>query len=117
MKIVWEGTYNVDGWSIPAGTTKLKQAHQFVRFCMHAARQAQYSSLIANGPNNNDAYKLIDPKRAELLPTYPKNLERLQRCNNAWWGKKLRLREREAPGMDSQRLTHTILCKETPHHG
>jgi putative spermidine/putrescine transport system substrate-binding protein len=87
VKIVWEGTYNVDGWSIPAGTTKLKQAQQFVRFCMRADRQAQYSSLIANGPSNNDAYKLIDPKRAELLPTYPKNLERLQRRDTAWWGK------------------------------
>jgi putative spermidine/putrescine transport system substrate-binding protein len=87
VKIIWEGTYNVDGWSIPIGTPRLKQAQQFVRFCMRADRQAQYSSLVANGPSNSDAYKLIDAKRAELLPTYPKNLERLTRRNSAWWGK------------------------------
>jgi len=87
VKIVWEGTYNVDGWSIPIGTPRLKQAQQFVRFCMRADRQAQYSSLVANGPSNNDAYKLIDAKRAELLPTYPKNFERLTRRDTAWWGK------------------------------
>ncbi len=87
VKIVWEGTYNVDGWSIPVGTPRLKQAQQFVRFCMRADRQAQYSSLVANGPSNNDAYKLIDPKRAEAVAHLPENLERLTRRDTAWWGK------------------------------
>lgn len=87
IRLVWEGTYDTDGWSIPLGTPKLKQAQQFVRFCMRADRQAEYSSLIANGPSNADAYKLISPDRAKLLPTYPKNLERLERRDSAWWGK------------------------------
>ncbi|KLU21829.1 ABC transporter substrate-binding protein [Caballeronia mineralivorans PML1(12)] len=87
VKIVWEGTYSVDGWSIPVGTPRLKQAQQFVRFCMRPDRQAVYASIVANGPSNSDALKLIDPKRAELLTTYPKNLERLIRRDSAWWGK------------------------------
>jgi hypothetical protein len=35
-------------------------------------------------------------------------------------GQELRFREREVPGMDSQRLTRitgTINSRETPHHG
>lgn len=87
VKIVWQGTYNIDGWSIVAGTPKLKQAQQFVRFCMRADRQAEYSFLSGNGPTNSDALKLIDPKRAELLTTYPKNLEGLRRRDAGWWGK------------------------------
>ena len=73
--------------SIPVGTPRIKQAQQFVRFCMRADRQAVYASIVANGPSNSDAYKLIDAKRAELLTTYPKNLERLTRRDSAWWGK------------------------------
>jgi putative spermidine/putrescine transport system substrate-binding protein len=87
VKLVWEGTYSVDGWSIPIGTPNLKAAQQFVRFCMRADRQAEYSSMCFNGPSNNDAYKTIDKKAAELMPTYPANLERLQRRDSAWWGK------------------------------
>ena len=64
-----------------------RDKNEFVRFCMRADRQAQYSSLVANGPSNSNAYKLIDPARAELLPTFPKNLERLTRRDTAWWGK------------------------------
>lgn len=87
VKIVWQGTYSVDGWSIVAGTPKLKQAQQFVRFCMHPERQAVYSAMTSNGPSNADALTLIDPKRAELLTTYPKNLEGLARRDEAWWSK------------------------------
>ncbi|HEY0296127.1 MAG TPA: ABC transporter substrate-binding protein [Bordetella sp.] len=87
VKIVWEGTYSTDGWSIPISTPRVEEARQFVRFCMQPERQAEYSSLISNGPSNGDAYKFIDAKRAELLPTYPKNFERLAKRDAAWWGK------------------------------
>ncbi|WP_040502073.1 ABC transporter substrate-binding protein [Herbaspirillum sp. YR522] len=86
-RIVWQGTYNADGWSIVAGTKKLKQAQQFVRFCMRADRLAEYGSLTGNGPTNTESLKLIEKSRAELLTTYPKNFEGLRRRDNAWWGK------------------------------
>lgn len=87
VKMVWEGTYNADGWTILNGTPRLKLAQQYVRFCMDPRRQAVYSSMVSNGPSNSDAYKYIDKQEAVLLPTYPKNLERLARRDTAWWGK------------------------------
>jgi len=85
VKIVWEGTYNTDGWSIPVSSPNVAEARQFVRFCMKPERQAEYSSLIANGPSNTDAYQYLDKTRAHLLPTYPENLERLTRRDAVWW--------------------------------
>lgn len=87
VNIAWQGTYSVDGWSIVAGTPKLKQAQAFVRFCMHPERQAVYSAMTSNGPSNPNALKMMDPGKAQLLTTYPKNLEGLQRRDEAWWSK------------------------------
>jgi putative spermidine/putrescine transport system substrate-binding protein len=87
LKMVWEGTYNADGWTILNGTTKLKQAQQFVRFCMDPKRQAVYSSMTSNGPSNSEAYKYLSKEQGAQLPTYPKNLERLARRDTVWWGK------------------------------
>jgi putative spermidine/putrescine transport system substrate-binding protein len=87
VNIVWNGLYSIDGWSIPLGTPKLKQAREFVRFCMHPERQAAYSSIVANGPSNLKAYNFIKPERAKLLPTLPENLKELTQRDFAWWGK------------------------------
>ncbi|WP_312241756.1 extracellular solute-binding protein [Pantoea sp.] len=87
VNLAWQGTYSVDGWSIVAGTPKLKQAQAFVRFCMHPERQAVYSAMTSNGPSNPNALKMMDQSKAQLLTTYPKNLEGLQRRDEAWWSK------------------------------
>ena len=87
VQIVWNGLYSIDGWSIPLGTPKLKQAREFVRFCMSPERQAVYSSRVANGPTNLKAYNFIAPERAKLLPTYPENLKGLTQRDFAYWGK------------------------------
>jgi len=87
VKIDWQGTYSVDGWSIVAGTPKLKEAQQFVRFCMQPERQAVYSAMTSNGPSNAGALKMMDQSKAELLTTYPENLAGLQRRDEAWWSK------------------------------
>ena len=87
VNIVWKGLYSIDGWSIPLGTPKLKQAREFVRFCMHPERQAAYSSIVANGPSNLKAYDFIAPERAKLLPTLPENLKGLTQRDFAYWGK------------------------------
>ncbi|HEY0201956.1 MAG TPA: ABC transporter substrate-binding protein, partial [Burkholderiaceae bacterium] len=72
---------------IPNGTPRLKEAQEFVRFCLNPERQAIYSSMTANGPSHRDAYKFIDQAQAQLLPTYPQNLERLVQRDTKWWGK------------------------------
>src|ERR1700730_574740 len=87
VNIVWKGLYSIDGWSIPLGTPNLKQAREFVRFCMRAERQAGYSSIVANGPSNLKAYDFIPPERAKLLPTLPENLKNLTQRDFAYWGK------------------------------
>jgi putative spermidine/putrescine transport system substrate-binding protein len=87
VQIVWNGLYSIDGWSIPLGTTKLKQAREFIKFCMHPERQAAYSSIVANGPSNLKAYKFITPERAKVLPTLPENLAGLTVRDYAYWGK------------------------------
>jgi putative spermidine/putrescine transport system substrate-binding protein len=87
VNIVWKGLYSIDGWSIPLGTPKLKQAREFVRFCMHPERQAAYSSIVANGPSNLKAYDFIRPERAKMLPTLPENLKELTQRDFAYWGK------------------------------
>jgi putative spermidine/putrescine transport system substrate-binding protein len=87
VNIVWKGLYSIDGWSIPLGTPKLKQARDFVKFCMNPERQAAYSSIVANGPSNLKAYDFIAPARAKILPTYPENLAGLTTRDYAYWGK------------------------------
>jgi putative spermidine/putrescine transport system substrate-binding protein len=87
VQIVWNGFYSIDGWSIPRGTPKLKQARDFIHFCMDPRRQAVYSSKVANGPVNLKAYDFIDPDRAKLLPTYPENLKGLTLRNFDYWSK------------------------------
>jgi putative spermidine/putrescine transport system substrate-binding protein len=87
VQIVWKGLYSIDGWSIPLGTPKLKQAREFIKFCMHPERQAAYSSIVANGPSNLKAYKFITPERAKVLPTLPANLAGLTVRDYAYWGK------------------------------
>ncbi|GAA3882465.1 ABC transporter substrate-binding protein [Gibbsiella dentisursi] len=87
VSIVWQGTYSVDGWAIVKGTSKLKQAQQFVRFCMRPDRQAEYSALTSNGPSNSKALSMMDPAAAQQLATHPKNLQGLVRQDDAWWGK------------------------------
>jgi putative spermidine/putrescine transport system substrate-binding protein len=87
LKMVWEGTYNADGLTILNGTPRLKQAQQFVRFCLDPQRQATYSSMTSNGPSNTKAYDYLSKEQGAQLPTYPANLERLARRDTAWWGK------------------------------
>jgi putative spermidine/putrescine transport system substrate-binding protein len=87
VRVVWNGLYSIDGWSIPLRTPKLKEAREFVRFCMRAERQAVYSSLVSNGPSNLKAYDFIRPERARILPTLPENLKGLTPRDFAYWGK------------------------------
>jgi len=86
VKMVWsEGLYDVDGWSIPKGTPRADLARKFVLFCMKPEQQAIYSSMVANGPSNQDAYKFIKPERAKVLATYPENLKGLAQADSPWW--------------------------------
>lgn len=84
--IVWnQGLYSIEGWGIPKGCPRADAARQFVKFCADPARQAAYTDVLAYGPTNLDAYKLIPPERAKILPTSPENLKRMVVANEDWW--------------------------------
>lgn len=87
VKMVWNGLYSIDGWSILAGTSKLKQSRDFIRFCMHPERQAAYTSLVANGPTTFKSFDFMPEARAKVLPSYPENLAGLTERDWAYWGK------------------------------
>ncbi len=87
LKILFQGCYSVDGWSIPEGTPRLALAQQFVKFCMQPEHQAAYSTIVANGPSNSKAFNFLSADRAAVLPTAPDNIKGLFEMNTAWWGK------------------------------
>lgn len=87
LKVLFEGCYSVDGWSIPLGTPKLALAQKFIKFCLQPENQAVYSQITTNGPSNTKAFNFIPKDRAELLPTAPENFKNLFAMNSAWWGK------------------------------
>lgn len=85
VKIVWDGLYSTDGWSIPKGTPRADLARKFIRFCMKPEQQGAYCSIVANGPTNLKAYDFIKPERAKFLPTYPANLKSLSPFGEIYW--------------------------------
>lgn len=87
---VWQGLYSADGWATPAGGPKTALAKEYIRFCMRPDRQAEYSSISANGPSNKKAFDLISPERARLLPTFPANFAGLAPLDSRWWSQKNR---------------------------
>ena len=89
VKIVWDGLYSTDGWSIPIGSPRADLGRKFIRFCTQPDRQGEYSSLVADGPTNLKAYDYIKPARASLLPTYPANLKNLAPYGDLWWATRI----------------------------
>ncbi|QPC94495.1 ABC transporter substrate-binding protein [Mesorhizobium sp. INR15] len=85
INIVWTGSYAVDGLGIPNGSPRLEEARAYVQFYTRADRQAEYSSLVANGPTNRKALQLLKPERAAVLPTSAENLAGLVATDNSWW--------------------------------
>jgi putative spermidine/putrescine transport system substrate-binding protein len=87
LKVLFEGCYSVDGWSIPLGTPRLALAQKFVKFCLQPENQAAYSQITTNGPSNTKAFAFLPADRAAILPTAPDNFKNLFAMNSEWWGK------------------------------
>ncbi|MFF7710584.1 extracellular solute-binding protein [Pseudomonas sp. NPDC007930] len=86
LKMLWQGLYSVDGWSIPLGTPRTDLARKFVEFCMRPEQQAVYSGLVANGPSNRRAFEHLSAERAAVLPSSPENFKGLRELDSVWWG-------------------------------
>lgn len=86
-KIVWnQALYSVEGWTIPKGNPKTKNAMKLVHFCARPDRQAEYAQHIAYGPTNPNAYKTLSKERAALLPTNPGHFDKLIFQSSEYWG-------------------------------
>ncbi|CAM5761880.1 ABC transporter substrate-binding protein [Labrys miyagiensis] len=87
LKVLFQGCYSVDGWSIPVDSPRVALAQKFVKFCAQPEHQAAYSSLVANGPSNKKAFDFLPKERIAMLPTAPENFKGLFAMNSVWWGK------------------------------
>ncbi|WP_347309904.1 ABC transporter substrate-binding protein [Defluviimonas sp. SAOS-178_SWC] len=83
--LIWEGVYNIDGWTIPKGTPKPDLAREFIKYTMDPERQAKFTQKLALGPTNRTAYDFIDPEVAKQFPTAPGNFDNLILLNAGYW--------------------------------
>ncbi|WFU31382.1 ABC transporter substrate-binding protein [Bradyrhizobium brasilense] len=72
-------------WVIPKGTPNAKNAQKFIEFATRADRQAALSQLIAYGPSNRNALKLIPDKVVRKLATYPDYMASSIPMNAQWY--------------------------------
>lgn len=86
-RVVWnQALYSIEGWTIPKGNSKIDMGMKLIAFCANADRQAEFAKHIAYGPTNQNAFKTIDPKRAEILPTNPKHFSSMIYQSEKYWG-------------------------------
>ncbi|WP_440532707.1 ABC transporter substrate-binding protein [Variovorax sp. YR566] len=86
VKIIWnEGLWSYEGFAILKGTPKASVCREFIKFTCDAKRQAAYTKYLAYGPSNPEAYKHIDPARAQTLPALPANLANSVQLDGRYW--------------------------------
>lgn len=86
VKIIWnEGLWSYEGFSILKGTPKAAICREFIKFTCDAKRQAVYTKHLAYGPSNPEAYKHIEPARAQILPAFPANLATSVQLDGRYW--------------------------------
>lgn len=56
-----------------------------LNFAAQAEQQAELTRVIAYGPTNVDALRLLDPAVAKDLPSYPANAKLGAVLNSKWW--------------------------------
>ncbi len=89
-RIVWNGgLYAFEGFCIGKGNPKADLARKFIASCANAQRQAAYTNYLSYGPTNPNAYKHINPDKAQNLPTAPENIKGMVFQDSVFWGKNL----------------------------
>ncbi|MER9420673.1 ABC transporter substrate-binding protein [Mesorhizobium sp. M0306] len=74
-----------DYWGVVKGSPNADNAQKFIEFATRAKNQAAFAQLIAYGPVNRNAFKLIPEKRGRRLPTHPDNLASGIFLNMKWY--------------------------------
>lgn len=74
VRVQWfGGMLSADSWVVPRGAPNADIAMDFVNFATRAVPSANFGRLIPFGPVNKDAYALLRPDRAAVLPSDPAN--------------------------------------------
>ena len=88
VKISWDrAMWTYEGWCILKGGPNVDLCREFIEFAAGPEAQARFTPHVAYGPTNPNAFKYVDPKRADLLPTNPKYLSEMIETNTEYWGK------------------------------
>jgi len=82
----WEGALaDTEYWAVLKGAPHAAEAMKFINFAVQAEQQAELTRVIAYGPTNVDALRLLDPAVAKDLPSYPANAKLGAVINSKWW--------------------------------
>ncbi|AGB73623.1 MULTISPECIES: ABC transporter substrate-binding protein [Rhizobium] len=73
-----------DYWCIPKGSPNAENAQKFIALTSRPDRQAEFAKLIAQGPTNKNAFKLIPDDVARKLASHP-DYEAISFAMNAKW--------------------------------
>jgi putative spermidine/putrescine transport system substrate-binding protein len=89
-KFVWnEAAYQgeIEAWLVMKGRPNPSGGMQIMNWLGRAEPQATFARLMYYGPTNLNAFKLIDPEFAKLLPSYPENTKVQFTIDWDWWKK------------------------------
>jgi putative spermidine/putrescine transport system substrate-binding protein len=80
-----QGVLQYDNWMVPKGATNVENAWRFLAFTARPENQAKFVEHILYAPPNSNAYKLIAPERAKLLPNSPEAVDKQFVQNYEFW--------------------------------
>jgi putative spermidine/putrescine transport system substrate-binding protein len=90
VRLQWYGgMLSADAWVVPRSAPNRDVAMDFINYATRAVPQANFGRLVPFGPVNPDAFKLLHPDRAIILPSSSVNrsVQFVQNWN--WWADNL----------------------------
>lgn len=86
LQVVWTGNIsNMDFWAIPKGSPNKALAEKFVAYASKPETQKNFSTVMAYGPVNINAAKLLDSKTQANLPTFAANMKDAVQIDQKFW--------------------------------
>jgi putative spermidine/putrescine transport system substrate-binding protein len=84
--IVWDGQiWDLDLWSVPAGSDGGETALEFIAFSTDTQRLADQANWISYGPARKSSMELVPEKIRPHLPTAPENFQNAIQNDYQWW--------------------------------
>lgn len=80
-----QGFLLLDYFVIPKGGPNPTNAQRFIAFLSRPDNQAAFATLMPYGPTNALAYQRLDPARAAMLPSHPRNLAKQIVIDTDWY--------------------------------